>query len=305
MAVQPLSLLLFAVAVLLSFPRCAASLSSLDYESMEPVLRSHGYNLFYDAMAAASDVTLPPNATFTIFAASDASLLALHIDILVHVVPLRLSLSDLRSISSGSILPTLLPYTALRLTTDPLQVAGVDVALPGLFYSPRVAVHGLAGVMTSVIRLDPVAPSPAATLPEIRRYLGEKNSTNSTATSDKSKKWVTGDKVLCALIVIAILSFAGGVYWGLVWLGLICDAKCEKRFGDLKGKNELSKKEITDLKQLKSYVEDMAKADLTTLLEAKKAEAQAAAAAAQAAAPAAQAAAAAALAASLDADDAR
>ncbi|KAL6209872.1 hypothetical protein ACLB2K_020811 [Fragaria x ananassa] len=61
-------------------------------------------------------------------------------------------------------------------------------------------------------------------------------------------------------------------------MGLICDAKCEKMFGDLKGKNELSKSEITDLKQLKSYVDDTAKSNLTTLLEAKKVEAQAAAA---------------------------
>ncbi|KAL6179029.1 hypothetical protein ACLB2K_050545 [Fragaria x ananassa] len=157
----PLLLLLLVVAVFLSFPTCAASISSREYESIQRVLRNHGYNLICNAMAT-SDLqyeilTLPPNASFTIFAPTDASLFALDMiqtassyteTLRLHFVPLRLSLSDLRFISSGSILPTLLPYSALRLTTDPLQVAGVDVALPGIFYSRRVAVHGLAGIVS-------------------------------------------------------------------------------------------------------------------------------------------------------------
>ncbi|XP_062025852.1 fasciclin-like arabinogalactan protein 19 [Rosa rugosa] len=161
--VRTLSLVpvLLLLAVVFTFPTGTASISTREYEWMQRVLRNHGYNLICNAMAT-SDLqyellTLPPNASFTVFAPTDASLFALdmiqtasyYIDTLrVHVVPLRFSVSDLRSISSGSILPTLLPYRALRLSTDPLAVSGVDVVLPGLFYSRRVAVHGLGGIVS-------------------------------------------------------------------------------------------------------------------------------------------------------------
>ncbi|KAL6194078.1 hypothetical protein ACLB2K_035162 [Fragaria x ananassa] len=140
----PVPILLLVVAVFLSFPTCVVSISSREYELMKRVLHNLGYNLICNAMAT-SDLqyeilTLPPNASFTIFAPTDASLFTLDMiqtassyieTFRLHFIPLRLS--DLRSISSGSILPTLLPYSALRLTTDPLQVTGVNVALRDLF----------------------------------------------------------------------------------------------------------------------------------------------------------------------------
>ncbi|KAL6141555.1 hypothetical protein ACLB2K_059843 [Fragaria x ananassa] len=97
------------------------------------------------------------HASYTIFAPTDASLFALDMiqmassyneTLRLHFLPLRLSLSDLRSISSGSILPTHLPYSAFHLTTDPLQVTGVDVALPDLFYSRHVAIQGLVRIVS-------------------------------------------------------------------------------------------------------------------------------------------------------------
>ncbi|PRQ19989.1 putative FAS1 domain-containing protein [Rosa chinensis] len=216
---------LLLLAVVFTFPTGTASISTREYESMQRVLRNHGYNLICNAMAT-SDLqyellTLPPNASFTVFAPTDASLFALdmiqtasyYIDTLrVHVVPLRFSVSDLRSISSGSILPTLLPYRALRLSTDPLAVSGVDVVLPGLFYSRRVAVHGLGGIvsLSSVVPYgshlqasapvasggaDKVAPlktvsnrtdlSPAATPPSEAVSLMNAHS-NGTASADLS-----------------------------------------------------------------------------------------------------------------------
>ncbi|KAK9929439.1 hypothetical protein M0R45_026539 [Rubus argutus] len=176
--VRTLSLiLLLLLAVVFTFPTGTASISAREYQSMQGVLRSHGYNLICNAMAT-SDLqylllTLPTNASFTVFAPTDASLFALdmiqtassYTDTLrVHIVPLRLSLSDLRSLSSGSILPTLLPFNALRLSTSPLAVSGVDVVLPGLFFSRRVAVHGLGGIV-SLSSVVPYGSHPQASAP--------------------------------------------------------------------------------------------------------------------------------------------
>ncbi|CAB4267739.1 unnamed protein product [Prunus armeniaca] len=157
-----LTVLLLVLISLIMLPDEVVSLTPREYDSMQRVLRGHGYNLMCNAMAT-SDLqwmllTFPANASFTIFAPTDASLFALdmiqtassYTDTLrFHVVPLRLSLSNLRSLAAGSFLPTLLPSSALRLVSPrPLSVSGVDVVLPGLFYSRHLAVHGLGGILS-------------------------------------------------------------------------------------------------------------------------------------------------------------
>ncbi|XP_021802070.1 fasciclin-like arabinogalactan protein 19 [Prunus avium] len=157
-----LTILLLVLIALIMLPDGVVSLTPREYDSMQRVLRGHGYNLMCNAMAT-SDLqwlllTLPANSSFTIFAPTDASLFALdmiqtassYTDTLrLHVVPLRLSLSNLRSLAAGSFLPTLLPSSALRLVSArPLSVSGVDVVLPGLFYSHHLAVHGLGGILS-------------------------------------------------------------------------------------------------------------------------------------------------------------
>ncbi|KAB1221682.1 Fasciclin-like arabinogalactan protein 19 [Morella rubra] len=85
-----------------------------------------------------------------------------------HVVPRRLSFSDLCRHSSSS-LPTLLPSCALRVTTrrtsprpgQPtahfnVSVDDVDVVLPGLYYGRYVAIHGL----NSILSHRPQSPFP-------------------------------------------------------------------------------------------------------------------------------------------------
>ncbi|XP_068328215.1 fasciclin-like arabinogalactan protein 19 [Pyrus communis] len=168
-----LTAVLLLLAVVAS-PSGVVSLTTREYESMQRVLRGHGYNLVCNAMAT-SDLqwlllTLPANASFTIFAPTDASLFALDMTLPAssytdtlrfHVVPLRLSLFNLRSLAAGSVLPTLLPSSALRLvSTRPLSVGGVDVVLPGLFYSRHVAVHGLGGIVSLASLVPYSSPSP-------------------------------------------------------------------------------------------------------------------------------------------------
>ncbi|XP_057430598.1 fasciclin-like arabinogalactan protein 19 [Lotus japonicus] len=158
-----------------------------EFDSMLDTLRATGYDLFCNAIVT-SDLQfhLLSNDTnsFTFFAPTDASLFALDISqtassytetLRFHVVPRRLSLAELRRLPNGYTFPTLLPNRRLHLTrrrsSYSIAVAGVDVAVPGLFYGRHVAVHGLAGSLSlrsenplSAASLPVPVPSPAGTL---------------------------------------------------------------------------------------------------------------------------------------------
>ncbi|TQD79085.1 hypothetical protein C1H46_035363 [Malus baccata] len=189
---------------LIASPSGVVSLTTREYESMQRVLRGHGYNLVCNAIAT-SDLqwlllTLPANASFTIFAPTDASLFALDMTLPAssytdtlrfHVVPLRLSLSNLRSLAAGSVLPTLLPSSALRLvSTRPLSVGGVDVVLPGLFYSRHVAVHGLGGIVSlaSLVPYSSPSPVPMATTGDSNRTDSPVPKVEPMVTTDDSNR---------------------------------------------------------------------------------------------------------------------
>lgn len=136
---------------------------------MLDTLRVRGYDLFCNAIVTSDlqlDLFLGQNDTanrrsFTFFAPIDSSLFALdmtqtassYTDTLrFHVVPRRLSISDLLRLPVGSSLPTLLPHRFLKVTQSPdlssVAVGGVEVAFPGLFYGRDIAVHGLAGIIS-------------------------------------------------------------------------------------------------------------------------------------------------------------
>ncbi|KAL2342155.1 hypothetical protein Fmac_010095 [Flemingia macrophylla] len=136
---------------------------SRELDSVLAGVRARGYNLFCNAIVT-SDLhfqLLSYNHTsFTFFAPTDASLFALdmtqtassYTDTLrLHVVPRRLSLSQLRLLPDGYTLSTLLPHRTLQLTRlspSAFAVGGVHVASTGLFYGRTVAVHGLAGILS-------------------------------------------------------------------------------------------------------------------------------------------------------------
>nr|XP_027102789.1 uncharacterized protein LOC113724037 [Coffea arabica] len=152
-----------------------------ELESMLNVLRARGYNLFSNAIAT-SDLIYEVLAgkSFTLFAPTDSSLFTLdmtnmasdYISILrCHVIPLRMTFSDICRFTSGSSLPTL---TAARRATvrvesrssptssdDAVTIDGVGVLLPGLFYSRSLAVHGLRGILNCASNQElKTAPSP-------------------------------------------------------------------------------------------------------------------------------------------------
>ncbi|KAK7812688.1 fasciclin-like arabinogalactan protein 19 [Quercus suber] len=187
-----LTLTLGVVVLLLSLPggvKPVHCISSGDMESMLSALRARGYNLFSNAIAT-SDIQFDllcthsnsnANASnngdyfFTIFAPTDAALFALDMTqtapyftdtLRLHVVPKRLSFSQLQRLSSAN-LRTLLPSRDLHVTTRHLSppppprhhhnrrrrvvavsVDEIEVVFPGVYYGRYVAVHGLNGILT-------------------------------------------------------------------------------------------------------------------------------------------------------------
>ncbi|XP_075675361.1 fasciclin-like arabinogalactan protein 19 [Castanea sativa] len=188
-----LTLTLGVLILLLSLPggvKPVHCISSGDMESMLSALRARGYNLFSNAIAT-SDLQFDllctqPNTNanvnasnddyfFTIFAPTDSALFALDMTqtapfftdtLRLHVVPKRLSFSQLQRLSSAH-LRTLLPSRDLHVTTRHLpppthpqhhhnrrrrvvvvSVDEVEVVFPGVYYDRYVAVHGLNGILT-------------------------------------------------------------------------------------------------------------------------------------------------------------
>ncbi|KAI7979008.1 Fasciclin-like arabinogalactan protein 19 [Camellia lanceoleosa] len=128
---------------------------------MLAVLRTRGYNLFCNVLTT-SDLyfDLPAGTSFTVFVPTDSSLFALDMTssasvyitaLRYYIVPLRLSLADLQNLTSGSILPTLLPIHDIQVQRRPesenFTTNGVDV-VPGLFFGRNIAVHGLGGILS-------------------------------------------------------------------------------------------------------------------------------------------------------------
>ena len=189
-----LTLTLGAVILLLSLPggvKPVHCISSGDMESMLSALRARGYNLFsnaiatsdlqFDLLCAHSNTNSNENASngddnfFTIFAPTDSALYALDMTqtapfftdtLRLHVVPKRLSFSQLQRLSSAH-LRTLLPSRDLHVTTrhrSPpppprhhqnrrrrvvvVSVDEIEVVFPGVYYGRYVAVHGLNGILT-------------------------------------------------------------------------------------------------------------------------------------------------------------
>lgn len=159
-------ILLFPLLLLpfLTLPDAAVAVPDQELEAMLAALRSRkGYGLAENAIAASeilSDFVSAVSLTF--FAPSDASLFALDmaspvslytLTIRSHVAPRRYTISELLLLPPGSSIPALLPcrrpillsYRRRFLAPSVITADSVNVAVPGLFYSPHIAVHGLSG----------------------------------------------------------------------------------------------------------------------------------------------------------------
>ncbi|AES63356.1 putative FAS1 domain-containing protein [Medicago truncatula] len=180
-SIFPLMVLLLLVANAVTVVN---SIPNREFDSMLNTLRSRGYHLFCNAILT-SDLRidlLDPNSnatnSFTFFAPTDSSLFALdmtqtassYTDTLrYHIIPRRLTLSELRLLPNGYTLPTMLSTRRISFTrrsgsSSVTTVGGVEVAFPGLFYGRHVTVHGLAGIL-NVRSVDFTSPAPAPVNP--------------------------------------------------------------------------------------------------------------------------------------------
>ncbi|KAJ8497842.1 hypothetical protein OPV22_008394 [Ensete ventricosum] len=167
---NPLPLFLLLLLVFLCSSNTVARITENEVDSAIAALRSSGYALFGNGIAV-SDLLFDllhhgPNASFTLFAPTDAALFALGIAypaaaylrvLRQHVAVRHLTRRSLRSIPSGTPVPTLLLSRHLIIShrRDPVggegldvaTVDGVDVVLPGIFHCKDLAVHGLNGIL--------------------------------------------------------------------------------------------------------------------------------------------------------------
>ncbi|KAF5204274.1 Fasciclin-like arabinogalactan protein [Thalictrum thalictroides] len=155
--------IMFFVIFLIFFFNGVTGIPERELEAMLSVLGSKGYNLFGNAITT-SDIRYEVLAgnSYTFFAPTDGALFALDMtapaslyvsSLRYHVVLRRLSVSDLRSLGSGTTLQTLLPKREVTIgkegspESDVITVDGVGVVLPGMYFGHNIAVHGLNGIL--------------------------------------------------------------------------------------------------------------------------------------------------------------
>ncbi|KAK3230840.1 hypothetical protein Dsin_002721 [Dipteronia sinensis] len=170
---------LLTLLTLLSSSATVTAISTEDVDAVLLLLRAQGHALFANAISTSDllfDILSLPS--LTLLAPTDPTLFALDMTntppfyistLRLHALPLRLSWSQLRLLSNGSLLPTLLYSHELlvlrRRQVNTFVVHGggggdgdsgstVDVVMPGLYYSRDVAVHGLGGILTLRSKID-------------------------------------------------------------------------------------------------------------------------------------------------------
>ncbi|KAL0692829.1 hypothetical protein Bca4012_060009 [Brassica carinata] len=158
-SVQRTSFVLISLILCLSSPSVAVP--SEELEIAISVLRVRGRALFANAITT-SDILfdLLSAESITLLVPTDAMLFDLDIryslpmyisTLRLHALPLRLAISELRSLPNASSVPTFLPSHSLLLTkpssSDSVYLDGVEVYLPGLFNDQHIAVHGLANIL--------------------------------------------------------------------------------------------------------------------------------------------------------------
>ncbi|KAL2246521.1 UNVERIFIED_CONTAM: hypothetical protein Sindi_2504400 [Sesamum indicum] len=166
-------LLLLLLLPLITTANATTSFSTTfrELETMLEALRNHGYPLFTNAITT-SDIQYQLLSTttspFTLFAPKNSLLRALCMDLdapayistlWYHVIPdHRHTFTDLQNLSSP-FLDTLLPHYSVLIgkiqdsdalsgnATVGVMVDGVSLSDPDLFLGPRIAVHGIDGIL--------------------------------------------------------------------------------------------------------------------------------------------------------------
>ncbi|XP_057972639.1 fasciclin-like arabinogalactan protein 19 [Malania oleifera] len=165
----PMFLLTLSFLFSSSATATATTLTDQDLETAIQVLKIHKYNLFGNAIAT-SDLRyrLLSGDSFTLFAPPDSDLFSLDMSsvaddyvrtLRLHVLPRRLSLADLRRLSPGSRIESLLYRHHLTISNHRVSingtiskyvaVDGVRISVPNLYLSLDIAIHGLDGILSA------------------------------------------------------------------------------------------------------------------------------------------------------------
>ncbi|XP_072969442.1 fasciclin-like arabinogalactan protein 19 [Typha angustifolia] len=172
--------LLLLLLLSFTFFSTTTSVSDLELSAAISALRLRGYTLFGNAITASDvrfDLLSSSNSSaFTLFAPTDASLFSLDMassafsyvrSLRSHVALGHFPFNALLSLDSP--LPTLLSNRQIYISrrsgiggggSEVLTANGVEIAIPGVYDGPDLAVHGLAGILsTSLRRQIPIPPT--------------------------------------------------------------------------------------------------------------------------------------------------
>ncbi|GAB4847706.1 hypothetical protein Ancab_026768 [Ancistrocladus abbreviatus] len=168
------SLLLLSLTLAILFSQPLAKISVQELETAVESLRSRGYNLFGNSIAVSdilSDILSGDN--FTLLCPPDSALFSLDMStdafnyvqsLRFHVIPRRLSLADLRDLSSSSpYVESLVPHHLLFVANhrreltiagnvtvlEFVSVDGVRVSFPDVYVGSQIAAHGLDGSLAA------------------------------------------------------------------------------------------------------------------------------------------------------------
>ncbi|KAL8234575.1 hypothetical protein R6Q59_020675 [Mikania micrantha] len=156
-----LSIVLFLITIINTV--AVTSMLEREYNSLLSALRYRGYHVFANAISTTDlHYDIINGGNFTFFAPINSVLYTLDTSMSAgdysmtmrfHVVPRRLSLSDLRELPYGlTSFPTLLHDHEIHIVNPlslplPVTVEGVEIAIPDLYYDAHIVVHGLESVI--------------------------------------------------------------------------------------------------------------------------------------------------------------
>nr|DAD22522.1 TPA_asm: hypothetical protein HUJ06_023985 [Nelumbo nucifera] len=163
---SPTTIALLSLSILV-LSTLATGILDEELEIAIEALASNGYILFGNAIAT-SDLRyqLLAGDSITLFAPTDQRLFSLDLTseaidyvktLQYHIAPYRMTIFDLRNLSTGVSLETLLPdyvlsiansrVTPQRFFSSDVTVDGVRISSPDIYLGPNIAAHGLDGIL--------------------------------------------------------------------------------------------------------------------------------------------------------------
>ncbi|EEF32487.1 conserved hypothetical protein [Ricinus communis] len=185
---------------------------------IDALIGAGDFNSWVNILSVADAATLPLSATLFIPADDSPSPIATTITIdpfifPYHIVPQRLSFSDLCQFNLSSRLPTLLSFKSILITNNSISNFTLDDSLlshPDLFSSDTIAVHGIATLLDYSVYGDAypkpsqpevlARPPPGMFVPK-GELISDHNESNTANCLCVEISWTVSLVVFCAFLV--------------------------------------------------------------------------------------------------------